>query len=466
MREWLLSFAPVLRPGWERLKNSPLGYRLAKGAFWSLAGTVISRGLALVSLVLVARMLGKEGFGQLGVIQNTVGMFGVFAGFGMGLTATKHVAEYCMTDPQRAGRIIVFTELVTLGASLLVLAILACSARFLAQHTLAAPQLAPLLLLGSLLLPFGALNGVQTGSLSGLEAFKTIARVNLFSGLLSFPLIVCGAYAGGITGAVIGLVAAQVANCVMSHLALRREAGRFGIDFQLAGCARDRRVLWDFSLPAVIGNSVAWGANWGCAAILVNQASGYAQMGLVSVGNQWRAALLLLPALLLNATLPMLASENKNQSGDFGRALGLAHRVIVLLVVPATLVLMLAANEILNLYGRGFLDGRAALVYMLAAAAISAVSSPAGSAIIATGKMWFSLALNLSNAALFLSLTWWLAPSKGAEGLSIAFLAGNFFQALAGYVYLRPQLPKGMFVRNLAVMVLICLFAVAILHLW
>jgi O-antigen/teichoic acid export membrane protein len=224
--------------------------------------------------------------------------------------------------------------------------------------------------------------------------------------------------------------------------------------------------LWDFSLPAVFGNSVAWGANWGCAAILVNQSNGYAQMGLVSVGNQWRNALLLLPGLLLNATLPMLASENKNQSANFGQALGLAHKVIVLLVVPVTLLLMLAAGQILNLYGHAFLDGRAALVYMLAGAAISAVSSPAGSAIIARGKMWFSLALNLSNAAFFLSLTRWLAPSKGAEGLSIAFLAGNFLQALAGYVYLRPQLPNGMFTRNLAVMVVICLFAVGILRVW
>ena len=393
-------------------------------------------------------------------------MFGVFAGFGMGLAATKYVAEYRSEDPQRAGRIIAFMEIVTLGASLLVLVILAFSARFLAQHTLAAPQLAPLLLLGSLLLPFSALNGVQTGSLSGLEAFRTIARVNLFSGLLSFPFIVCGAYAGGITGAVIGLVASQVANCVLSHLALRSEGRRFGIGFPLAGCARDWKVLWDFNLPTVFCAAVAGCSNWGCSAMLVNQSSGYAQMGLVSVGNQWRAALMLLPGLLLNAMLPMLAIENKNQSANFGHALGLAHKIIVLLVVPVALLLMIAAGQILNLYGRGFLDGRAALVYMLAGATIAAVSSPAASAIIARGKMWFLLILNLSNAFIFLFVTWWLAPSKGAEGLSIAFLAGNLFHALAGYVYLKPQLPTGMFTRNLAIMALICLFALAILHIW
>ena len=61
--------------------------------FWTFAGTVISRGLMFVATVAVARILGKTAYGELGMIQSTVGMFSVFAGFGLGLTATKYVAE-------------------------------------------------------------------------------------------------------------------------------------------------------------------------------------------------------------------------------------------------------------------------------------------------------------------------------------------------------------------------------------
>lgn len=463
LRERLLALAPGLRAPWERLRGSPVGYRLAKGAFWSLAGTAISRGLQLLGTILVARMLGKETYGELGIIQSTVGMFGVFAGFGMGLTATKHVAEYRDNDPERAGRIIVLTEMVTVGVSLLVLLALAFSAHFLASHTLAAPELAPLLMVGGLLLPFSALNGAQTGALSGLEAFRTIAKVNLLSGLLSFPFLVCGAYARGITGALIGLILSQIVNCVMNRIALRTETARFGIQLRIGGSAQERKVLWDFSLPTVFANLVGWGAGWGCSAILVNQISGYAEMGVVSAGNHWRAALMFLPVTLLNAMLPMLASENPKTPTDFARTLDLAHKLIGLLVMPITLILMLAAGWILSLYGHGFVDGRAALVYMLAGTSISAVSSPASSAIIAKGKMRFALVLNLLNAIVFVSITWWLAPSKGAEGLSIAFLAGNFIQALAGYTYLRPMLPAGMFARNLVAILFLCLAPVLIL---
>src|SRR4030095_11230143 len=143
------------------------------------------------------------------------------------------------------------------------------------------------------------------------------------------------------------------------------------------------------------------------------------------------------PGLLISAALPVLASEKIKPDNQFSRALGLSHKSIVLLVLPLTILLMAAAGWILGLYGRGFADGRSALVYMLAASAISAVSSPAGSAIIALGKMWFSLALNLSSAAIFIGLTFWLGPTRGAEGLSLGYFAGHFFQALAGYTFLR-----------------------------
>lgn len=48
----------------------------------------------LVVTVTVARLLGNAVCGELGIIQSTVGMFGVFAGFGLRVTATKHVAEF------------------------------------------------------------------------------------------------------------------------------------------------------------------------------------------------------------------------------------------------------------------------------------------------------------------------------------------------------------------------------------
>jgi len=124
-----------------RLEASSLGLRLARGAFWSLVGAVISRVLGVLASVLVARMLGREGFGELGVIQSTVGMFGTFAGFGLGLTATKYVAEFREKDAAKAGRIMALSERIALFTGGLTAVALIVLAPWLAARTLAAPRL-------------------------------------------------------------------------------------------------------------------------------------------------------------------------------------------------------------------------------------------------------------------------------------------------------------------------------------
>ena len=154
----------ILRPTLERIESSDVGYRLAKGAFWSMAGAVISRGLMLCASIFVARILGKNGFGELGMIQSTVGMFGVFAGFGLGLTATKHVAEFRQSAPDRAGRIIALSALVAVASGGLMALSLFIFAPWLAEHTINAPHLADVLRIGALILFITALICAQTGA--------------------------------------------------------------------------------------------------------------------------------------------------------------------------------------------------------------------------------------------------------------------------------------------------------------
>ena len=59
----------------------------AIGAFWALVGAAVSRGLTLASSVVAGRLLGTTGFGEIGMIQSTQGLFGIVAGAGLGLAA-------------------------------------------------------------------------------------------------------------------------------------------------------------------------------------------------------------------------------------------------------------------------------------------------------------------------------------------------------------------------------------------
>src|SRR6202158_161803 len=252
----------------ELVPAGSLRERFAVGAFWSVAGAVASRGFLLLAAIVCARFLGKEGFGALGMILSTAGMFGVFAGLGLGLTATKYVSELRRQDPLRAGRILALSGSMAFFSGSVISLLMILLAPYLAQHVLGSPQLATPLAIGSGLVFLGAINGAQTGALAGFEAFKAIARLNIIAGVVSFPLIVFGVWRGGLKGAIWGSVAALAINWALNNRALRRECAGAEISYRFAACHRELRILHRFCLPAFLASIVVWSAIWVCKALL------------------------------------------------------------------------------------------------------------------------------------------------------------------------------------------------------
>ncbi len=411
---------PFLRPALTRIENSPIGYRLAKGVFWSMAGSLISRSLMLCAMVLVARILGKTVYGELGMIQSTVNMFGTFAGFGLGITATKHIAEFRERDPKRAGRIIALAWVVAAVTGGLMALGLLVFAPWLAEHTINAPHLAGPMRIGALILFISALNGVQTGVLSGFEAFKTIAQVNLLVGLISFPILLVGAYVGGLNGSIWALAASMAVNWAVNHLAIRKQARHYGISLALQDFGRELPILWRFSLPAVAAGAMVSPVNWICEALLVNQEGGYGEMGIYSAANQWFNVLLFLPSMLGSVVLPVLSEQlGRNNTAQSLKTLVLAIKANLILVAPIVVLGSLASPYIMKLYGESFSGGWPTLAVVLATSALLAVQMPVGQAIAASGRLWMGMLMNVGWAICFLGLSW-LLMGHGAFGIASA----------------------------------------------
>ena len=150
----------------------------------------MSRGLNLLSSIIVARFLGKVGFGELGMLQSTIGMFGVFAGLGLGMTATKYVAEFKDKDKSKTGRIIALSSqvaFVTGGITTLVLIVIA---PWLSINTLSTPHLANPLRIASGLIFFGAIKGMQTGVLAGFPlAFNNSLLIAMKALITCIPTV-------------------------------------------------------------------------------------------------------------------------------------------------------------------------------------------------------------------------------------------------------------------------------------
>lgn len=427
----------LLRPYWDRVEASDTGSRLARGAFWSLSGAVISRGLMLAAFILVARILGRETYGEFGIIRSTMNMFVVLAGFGFGLTATKYVAEFRATDPDRAGRIMALSGLFAMGTGALMALGLLVLAPWLAGHTINAPHLTTELRIGAIILFINVLNGAQTGALAGLEAFKSIARINLLVGFFSFPLMIASAYVGGLTGAVWALVGNVFINWLLNHLALRKEASRDRIPFTWKNCLQEWPILLHFSLPATMAGMMVTPITWLCNAILVNQTGGFSEMGIFDAANQWLLAILFVPNMISRIVLPMLSNLNHADNLTNYRKV-LKYNIILnggsalVFALPVSIF----ANFIMKTYGNGFEQGRWVLVYLTLTSVIIAINGVVGQVIASKGQMWIGLLFNGLWAACLIILTYTLTQNGyGSMGLALANLIAYSLHTSWQYIY-------------------------------
>lgn len=433
----------MAHPFLNKIQASDVGLRLARGVFWSMAGAVISRGLMLCATVLVARMLGKTVYGELGMIQSTVGMFGVFAGFGLGLTATKHVAEFRQGDPERAGRIIGLSGLFAMGTGGLMALGLFIFAPWLAEHTINAPHLAGVLRIGALILFINALNGAQTGALSGFEAFKTIAHVNLFVGLLSFPILVCGAYFGGLTGAVWALAINLCFNWLLNHIALRKEAHRYRIPFSFRNCSRELPVLWSFALPATLSGIMVGPANWACRALLTNQPNGYDEMGILTASLVFQGLLIFVSGMLSAPLLSMISNAGVNISEKLGTVNILSTWILgVIVAIP-----LLCFPEVGQMvFGNDYATRSFQVTFSLVVFCTSIMTFKAGLTriMVANNILWWGFFSNTLWAIILIGSTVFLVH-WGASGLAVSFVIAYTLQTVILFplYYARNLVPKG-----------------------
>jgi O-antigen/teichoic acid export membrane protein len=408
--------------------------RLLRGAFWSALNTILTRLLNLGGAVVVGRTLGPDGYGHLGAVQSTIGLFGLLAAMGTSVTATKYVAQYRDTDPARTGRLIALAQLIATGSALLFALLVFGFAPLLARHTLADPAITPLLRIGTLLLLANAINGAKTGALAGFEAFRSIALVDVVGNSLGVGCSLVGVHLAGVEGALTGLVVGLFAQSVGYSLALRRTTRQAGIEVRLGEALTEWRVLVGFSAPALLSAAIAAGANWGTNAILVHQAGGYTQLGIYNAANQWRTAIMFLPSTLSAALLPVLSNLVGTKDRRHGKVLGISVAVNALIAFGAAGVVILLGDWIMRAYGRGFAGHSDVLTPLVLAAAVIATTTVVGQAIISVGKMWWAFGLNGIWAVVLLSAAWgW--RTDGALGLARAQLVAYGLHLLtSGYL--------------------------------
>jgi O-antigen/teichoic acid export membrane protein len=404
------------------LPHGSVRRRLAGGVFWTTIGSLLGQGVVAVGSIALARILGKEGFGQYGILQSTIGMFSVFAGLSMGYVASKHVAESIVTDKEKTGRVIGLSLLVAGVAGLLVTATLAIGAQPFARRFLGSDDLAGALRIASPILLFGAVSGVQRGVLAGLEQFRAQNILVTAIAIVTVCLTTLGAWVADLSGAMWGAMFGAALSLLGLTLVYNRALRRAGIPVYFRATWEERRVLWTLAIPALLNGLMVAPVVWVTNAILVNSSGGYGEMGLFNAANQWRTILMYVPAIVLTPLLPIMTQLHATQQYQqlrrvLIRTLGLSVAVVGCMALGFSLF----ARQIMQLYGSGFESGTDVFYLIMLVSVLLSAGVVVGGLLSSTGAMWTGFLFNSVWAATMIGTAIVAVPREGALGLALAY---------------------------------------------
>lgn len=360
----------------ERIKNSSL----AKDSFWAVFGNGLGNFLLLIGGIIIARLLGKDLYGEYGVVKTTMFYIAGFATFGLGYTSTKFVAEYLKTAKEHVLSIIKASIGITLITSTLLCCILILFSTNLAKY-INEPSLANAFRYLGIIIVFKALSQTGNGILAGLKKFRSLGINNIISG---FTLLVSGAiftFLWGIHGSLLALLLSQAILFFLNYYKIYKESRCFihtTISFY--------KKLLTFSLPVSIQELSFTISNWGVTLLIAKYAN-VGEVGLYSAAAQWNTIVLFIPLLLSNVVISYLSDDATNSSEHHSMFRKLLFVNFVCAIIPFLVVFSLS-GFIASFYGNTFVGLSTIISIMVFSTVFSCMANVYQSNMISLGQNW------------------------------------------------------------------------------
>jgi O-antigen/teichoic acid export membrane protein len=407
------------------LKNRLLSSKLFKDSFWAVFGNGLGNFLLLVAGIIIARLLGKDLYGEYGMVKTTMFHIASFSTLGLGFTSTKYIADAISNSPHNLRRIIKTALETTVCFSLFLCILLFLFAGELADY-INEPQAAPAFRALGVIVVLRAINTISAGILAGYKSFKTIGINSVISGgvLLAFSSILTYKY--GLVGSFIALSLSQLVNALLNYIAVVKQY-KLAISGGDNGDVSKQMLL--FTVPVAIQEFSYMLATWGGTMILTKYAS-LGEVGLWSAASQWYTIILFVPNLLLNVILSYLSGLSNDKSGHSKMLKKMLAINFVCSFIPFVIVYVLA-GFISSFYGNTFVGLPQVIRVVTISTILSCLSNVFHSSLLSEGRNWLLLAFRVFRD-MFMLTTLWIVLKNGVEHASLAY---SWIYVIANVLY-------------------------------
>lgn len=382
--------------------------KFIKAISYTFLGSVIARLCGVVIGVVIARVLGSSSLGLYVIVQSVIGLYATFFGLGLGLTATKMIAQHYVGSPELTGKILGLLFFVLIISIVFGSGIYYLSLPVLVKNIYSISALMPLLKIGLFWFTFLTLSQFLESVLIGFQAFKSqmfVTSIISFLNLIVVLFIVLVKKVDILQNLIIGGAIIAFVQSILLLLYVSKEFSRYKTKLSLSNLkSLVQPVLLDFSVPAFIGKIMEQPLNWVSILLLVKLGSGISNVGGLNVINNIKGWILYFPAMLVAILVPILTDIYHTKEKDiFQRTLVLNQKFLWLTTLPVLVFLVTAIRLLIKLlfgdsYGEFWQPG----ALLLAWAILIPINEVNDRAMISVGKMWLSLGFRVIYMVLLL----------------------------------------------------------------
>ena len=397
--------------------------KLFKDSFWAILGNGLGSALMLASGILIARMLGKDLYGEYGIVKSTMVYAASFASFGLSVTSTKFVAQAIKENSSSVKSVIRNIIGVASCFSLVIAILLFALAHPLAIYLGTGDLTMPLRVM-SVIMIARAVNFTATGILGGLGEFRKLAINNVIAGAYMLAACIPLTRSFSLGGALGALLSYQIVNSALNLNAIRV------VTASLPGQVNfnNFKELISQSFPIALRDSSYVICNW-VAILMLSKMTDMGELGVYTAATQWSAIITCIPGLLNNVVLSHLSATYDQKT----RNMKTVRTMLVVYLSSTSFLFLLVAifsRPIASMYGTTFDTLVPVLRLIIFATIPDCCSEVFQSEFVALGRNWFLFSARLvKDTLLLLSVYLLLSAFNGNNGayyFAIASLAASF----------------------------------------
>jgi O-antigen/teichoic acid export membrane protein len=399
---------------------------LAANTLWNAVASIATGFTGIACNIIVARMLGPAGTGQVALATWLAMTIGQLAGLGIPQATLRYLAAGTQERAPGLTR--------WLGKGTFILAIVPAVVLALAHAVMAGTS--PALLAGTAILASAQMLASYAQSVfAGHQGFRMLARMNVLAATAQVVVVAAGALLAGSVGAVLGYAAGSAIGSIMAvRFVHAAPSGEVPPDIRW----RVRRYALH-SWTAVAVSLVAWSR----LEFAFLEASGDRHgIAMFSVALTLSQLATQVPLLLGGALLAHFSALAGTGDLDAGRRMyARATQTIAFVAFPMCFgTAALAPTLVPLLFGRAFSDAVPAASVLVVFGAIGAIATVGSSFVYATERSRFIALSGAASAAVAIVAFAYCIPRWGATGAAWARSIVQCLSVAVGIAYIKASL--------------------------